>query len=341
MRTELNLGYHCNNNCRFCGEGRNREEYARDPSVRITTDDAMRTIMEFHRAGSRHLTFLGGEPTIRKDFLEILTFAKGLGFTSLLMTTNGRMLAKKAFARQVIDAGLNDIVLSIHGHDAATHDGITRSPGSFDQMMHAAANLRELGTVFSTCTVINKRNESALAEIVGMLLEFEPRRMLLTFPAIHGNALSDFHDIVSRFTDAAPHVIAAIETARTRGAWITVGHVPFCMVPGYEGYVDILYWGDRAKRVVQKYIGKDVEPDGHVVDRHGSNKVRVPICEGCRYGLLCEGVDKMYVRMAGTAEFKRRPRGFEGLEETDAEALKSRTHFYKDIVAPADEADHG
>ena len=42
-------------------------------------------------AGATHLTFLGGEPTIHKRFLEALAKAVELGFEHIVIFTNGVM----------------------------------------------------------------------------------------------------------------------------------------------------------------------------------------------------------------------------------------------------------
>lgn len=56
----------------------------------------------------------------------------------LSLFTNGRRL-DAALARRLAAAGVDELIVSLHGPDAATHDALTRAPGSFDE---AVAGLR-------------------------------------------------------------------------------------------------------------------------------------------------------------------------------------------------------
>ncbi|PIV81963.1 radical SAM protein, partial [bacterium CG17_big_fil_post_rev_8_21_14_2_50_64_8] len=49
------------------------------------------------------------------------------------MLTNGRVLSRAAYAEAVVRLGLDEIVVRVHGADAARADGATGVPGSFRQ----------------------------------------------------------------------------------------------------------------------------------------------------------------------------------------------------------------
>ena len=67
------------------------------------------------------IQYAGGEPTVRKDIVELVKLAKEEGFSHTQIATNGIMLAKKpGFAQELKDAGLNTVYLQF--------DGVTEEP---------------------------------------------------------------------------------------------------------------------------------------------------------------------------------------------------------------------
>jgi len=118
-KTALLLGYECNNNCRFCYCGDKRDLPA------MGTAEAKNQLVKARKRSSRFVDFLGGEPTIRSDLVELIGYAKQIGFRTISITTNGRMLSNKDYARRIVDAGLNSVVFSIHGHKPELHDFLT------------------------------------------------------------------------------------------------------------------------------------------------------------------------------------------------------------------------
>lgn len=328
-RIEINLGYACNNNCVFCGEDENRRIYMRDLAAKLTLDRVKDEIAQFSRDGYNHITFLGGEPTIRRDFIEIVLFARTLGFETIFLTTNGRMLRDARYAKDLIEAGVTEICLSLHGPASNVHDTLTQSMRSFTQTLKAMENLREIGKRFSTSTVITRLGFQLLPELTRLILSFDPMRMLYSYPICNGGALANFDTVVPRFSESMPFVAESIELASEKDVMMTVGQSPFCVMLGYEAYADILYWGGgeaTVKRVVRKFSARHVE-DGRVVDVHGENKVKKKVCRPCMYRRLCEGVDHRYAEHAGVTELKTIP----GELMEDPETLKSRTYFYHQI----------
>lgn len=57
------------------------------------------------------------------------------------MLTNGRVLSRAAYAEAVVRLGLDEIVVRVHGADAARADGATGVPGSFRQAVLGVAAL--------------------------------------------------------------------------------------------------------------------------------------------------------------------------------------------------------
>src|SRR3989338_7590934 len=117
-RLDVNLGYECNNDCLFC-YFKNRKQ----TTVNLSTKEAKKRLTFIKKLGVDTIEFTGGEPTIRKDILELVRFAKhSLGFKKISVITNGSSFCDEGFAREAIKNGIDDVLISIHGHNEETND---------------------------------------------------------------------------------------------------------------------------------------------------------------------------------------------------------------------------
>jgi MoaA/NifB/PqqE/SkfB family radical SAM enzyme len=141
VSVQWELTYRCNERCTHCyldvlAPG------ARVPGE-LGTAECKRVLDELAALGALTVTFSGGEALVRSDFFEIALYARKKGF-AVRVFTNGILLKaevadKLAAVRPVV------VEISVYGVDAATHDGITMIPGSFDLTMRAFDLLRARG----------------------------------------------------------------------------------------------------------------------------------------------------------------------------------------------------
>ena len=85
-------------------------------------------------AGAVGLNFAGGEPFLRKDLPELIGHATSLGFT-VTSNTNATLFTERK-AREVQDAGLSILYVSMDGATAETHDRIRGQQGTHTKVMH-------------------------------------------------------------------------------------------------------------------------------------------------------------------------------------------------------------
>ena len=137
-KTVIITGYRCNNRCRFCMEANKR-----DLPV-SKTSEIQREMFKARQRGTDYLELIGGEMTIRPDIVRLIKFAKKLGFSKIMMATNGRMYSYSELAEAILKAGLNSLVFSIHGHTSKLHDWLTQVPGSFSQLNKGVRNVRKI-----------------------------------------------------------------------------------------------------------------------------------------------------------------------------------------------------
>ena len=135
------------------------------------TQDEIRQMLKNLRSLKPHPTpaiqYAGGEPTVRKDIVELVKMAKDEGFTHVQIATNGLKLAmKENLAKELKDAGLNTVYLAF--------DGVTPEPyinnrgrDLLPYKLDAIENCRKAGLgIVLVPTLIKGVNDHQVGEII-------------------------------------------------------------------------------------------------------------------------------------------------------------------------------
>ena len=290
-RVDIKTGWLCNNRCLFCVQGRKREIYGNK-----STEEVKRLLDEA-RKDTDAVVFTGGEVTIRKDIVELVKYAKELGFTRIQIQTNGRMLAYKRLCEDLIAAGANEFSPALHGHIPELHDYLTNAPGAFKQTVKAIQNLRELGQYIMTNTVVVRPNFRHLPEIARLLvaLKVDQFQMAMVHPL--GTAAENFHSMVPRFTLVRPYLHKALRIGIKAGVIVMTEAVPYCFMKGFEPYV--------AERIMPrtKIMEGHLTVEDYTVHRLTEGKLKGPQCKECVFNPICEGPWREYPEHYGFDEF--------------------------------------
>jgi MoaA/NifB/PqqE/SkfB family radical SAM enzyme len=288
----LKVGFSCNNNCRFCVQAHKKHLGDR-------TTEELRVEMDKGRAtGCEGIVFTGGEPTIRKDALELVKYAKDIGFTTIQLQSNGRMFSYMDFVKKTIKAGVNEFSPALHGHTPEMHDYLTSSPGAFNQVVRGIKNLKELDQYVLTNSVINKVNYRYLPELAKLLASLKVNQFQLAFIHAIGNARENFDSIVPKKSDVEPFVHKALDIGIGAGVDVMVEAYPFCFMKGYEKYCAERFMPSTEIRYPDIFV-EDFERD-----RKNGGKKKFLQCGRCRFDQVCEGPWKEYAEKFGSAEFR-------------------------------------
>lgn len=95
----------CNLDCHYCNEYDNSVPH---PGVA----DLKKWMRKIRDLGCLRLGLLGGEPLLHPDVVEVVRYARELGFEKVSMSTNGFLLTKELLA-QLEEAGLHQMQFSI------------------------------------------------------------------------------------------------------------------------------------------------------------------------------------------------------------------------------------
>lgn len=292
----LFTGFSCNSHCHFCIDLNKRD--VPDKS----THQIVEEMVLARDIGVEYLELIGGETTIRADFFPMLRTAKQLGFRDIVVVTNGRMLSYPDFARKTVEAGVTDLVFSIHGHNAKLHDAVTVAPGSFDELLKGIENVRALGfeRIFANCTVV-KPNMRHLPEIGRLFLRLKIHHVEFIFvDPTYGGAYTHFEGLVPRISDAAPYMRETLEIGRKGGTrdW-TVRYVPLCY---FTEYLDQISEIREVEIFHTRHWAPDFKNEDVGASRPIAGRVKTERCSGCKLYDRCEGIWKEYVKRYGDTE---------------------------------------
>ncbi len=113
----------CNFKCGYCLPNGYQTDKS-DNRKFLHLEEISRLARVFSKLGVCKIRLTGGEPTVRKDFFEIIKILKNeAGIKKVVITTNGYHLDDKA--KMLVDSGLNGINISIDSLDRDVFKTIT------------------------------------------------------------------------------------------------------------------------------------------------------------------------------------------------------------------------
>ncbi|HEU4390048.1 MAG TPA: radical SAM protein [Blastocatellia bacterium] len=287
----------CNFSCSFCVWG----ETLVQSGERIPKAELERFLIENRDQGFEMVNLHGGEPTLRRDLFEILSFIRNLGYPAVSIQTNGWALANPRFARRLIEAGVSLFVVSLHGHTPDIHDTLSGAPGSFARIISGIGQVLDLGGSIRTNTVIMRPNYRFLPQIVECAIESGALHVNLSSLMPTGRASALDGHLMPTYAEIEGNVGAAIEAAKSRGAVATLEGFPRCAVRGYENHCLLreMSEDEQVKCLIRGEVWQN--HDSFVED---SCKMKRPECLGCIHTRECGGVYKLYVQAKGWSEFQ-------------------------------------
>lgn len=132
----------CNAACEHCSFFSAVEEKGR---ATLTLQQISKSIADAQDLGVSVINFVGGEPLLRKDFAQIVGAVDKDRSTTLLFT-NGWALEEHA--KELRQAGLDSVYVSIDAADPQRHDTFRGTPGLHQRALQGIQRARSLG--FST-----------------------------------------------------------------------------------------------------------------------------------------------------------------------------------------------
>ncbi|MEM6993299.1 MAG: radical SAM protein HxsC4 [Myxococcota bacterium] len=318
-RVHILTGAVCNNNCIFCMEEDRDGRYVTNSA---TNDESVRWILA-NNPNTEEVCFTSGEPTTNRALPRWVSMAKKAGVPTISIMTNGRALSYERYAKGLIAAGMNKFYVSIHGHEKRLHEGLTRTPDSFEQTvagLDVIAGLKRYGIALHTSTVVTRRNLPHVGDIYRFLRRHGVDQVVFNVMQANGRANTYFDQLFPPYTEIAARFaeFATEQQTRERRVMAFLVDIPLCTteaVPDFNrGYVE-RYLHFEPSSSAHEVVAEEALPsrvggsDGGLVqirraDLDDAERSKRAECRTCRYDAVCEGVWGNYLRRYGWDEFQ-------------------------------------
>ncbi len=163
-RMDLAITYRCNNSCEHCYNERNRKVQE------LSTGQWKNVLDRLWSLGIPHVVFTGGEPTLRPDLPELIAHAEGNGQITGI-NTNGRRLKDPTYLKELVDAGLDHVQITLESHDPDIHDRMVRFPGAWEETTAGLRNALTTRLYVMTNTTMLSYNAPTLEQTLDFLAD--------------------------------------------------------------------------------------------------------------------------------------------------------------------------
>lgn len=153
----------CNLKCMHCYAGSDARRYDE-----LSTDEAKAMIDDLAAFGSPVLLFSGGEPCMRSDLVELMSYAKSAGMR-VVLSTNGTLITPE-LAESYAEIGLSYVGVSLDGGEE-THDRFRGIEGSFARAMEGLGNAQKAGIKVGLRMTVNKLNYAEVDDVFDIMRE--------------------------------------------------------------------------------------------------------------------------------------------------------------------------
>lgn len=179
------ITHRCPLQCPYCS---NPVELERNASE-LSTAEWKKVLSELAQIGVLQIHFSGGEPTARKDLVELVQHATDVGLYSNLITS--AVLLTKDKLAALADAGLSHVQISFQGSERVVADRVAGLKNAHAKKIEAAGWARELGLPLTVNAVMHRQNLFQLPDIIQMAVDLDADRLEVANVQYYGWALKN------------------------------------------------------------------------------------------------------------------------------------------------------
>lgn len=282
----------CNEKCGFCVVG---SPLAKTDSVKY--EDLINFLVVNSGEEWDSLNLHGGEPTIHPKLLDILKTAQVFGYPEAQIQTNARRLKDMEFVQQLAEHNVKLFVISLHGANSMVQDGLTQTPGGFDETIQGIRNAKAAGIKVRVNTVLTRMNMRQLDKIC---------RLCIELGVDHIN-ISNLHPVGSGYfaldvqapdrAETARYLFPVLDELLAADRTVTLEGYPLCVISPYER----LAIEDGTRFIRMMYEGQVYDNYDEFMDKEC--REFGPPCTGCPLRENCGGVYVEYAERRGWDEF--------------------------------------
>jgi pyrroloquinoline quinone biosynthesis protein E len=203
------LTHRCPLQCPYCS---NPVELERS-SNELSTAEWKKVLSELAEIGVLQIHFSGGEPTARKDIVDLVQQATDVGLYSNLITSAVLLTREKLAA--LADAGLCHVQISFQGNEPVVADRVGGYRNGHAKKLEVAKWTRELDMPLTVNAVMHRQNLHQLADIIQMAVDLDADRLEVANVQYYGWALKNRAALMPTL-DQIEDTTRIVEDARIR-----------------------------------------------------------------------------------------------------------------------------
>lgn len=204
----LEMTHRCPLQCGYCSNPVEMERASNE----LTTDEWKKVLTELAEIGVLQVHFSGGEPTVRKDLVELVKHATDAGLYTNLITSAVLFTREKLAA--LADAGLAHIQISFQANDASLANRIAGFKGH-EKKLEAARWARELGLPLTVNAVMHRQNLEQLPQMIDLAVALDADRIEVANVQYYGWALKNRQALMPT-VEQIDEATRVVEEARVR-----------------------------------------------------------------------------------------------------------------------------
>jgi MoaA/NifB/PqqE/SkfB family radical SAM enzyme len=279
-----NIGYiqvvrHCNHFCGFCSNPTTPYVHTFE-TMKVLVDDLV-------DRGYFGVILTGGEPSLHPELPRIASYASGRGL-HVRMITNGWRMSEPEFAREMADAGLEIVHVSIYSVRPDVEARLRGLPGTLDKAFAALDNANAAGIEVNVNCVINKLNAGHLDENIRHYLAKHPFIRHFVWNNLDpsmGRAEVNQAQFTPRLADFEVSLHRAMRLLHASGRTFRVEKVPLC-------YMTDFAWASTETRKIVKGEERIVHFLDHkqTVRQTSWEHIYADACDVCSLRTICGGL---------------------------------------------------
>ena len=197
------LTHRCPLQCPYCS---NPVELDR-ASSELSTDEWKKVLSELAEIGVLQIHFSGGEPTARKDLVELVQHASDIGLYTNLITS--AVLLTRERLKALADVGLCHVQISFQGSEAAIADRVAGFKDAHKKKIEVAKWTRELDLPLTVNAVMHRQNLHQLSDIIQMAVDLDADRLEVANVQYYGWALKNRAALMPTFAqlEETSHIV--------------------------------------------------------------------------------------------------------------------------------------
>lgn len=294
----LALGYECNHNCSCCPCTKLERK-----TSSLCIEDIKNIIDIMISQDIEHIVLSGGEPTIHKNFFEILSYLRSKNiYISLL--SNGDKFSDHNMVQMLYDNIDNKkftITTTLHSHVAQYHEKANSSSGSFKRTISGLHSLIDKNISITIKHCITGENYVSLKNFVEFIFNEFPKKIPLQISGLDFCGIDDpkSKNIVS-FVDIGPHLEKTFDAIELfpysdEKRMVYCINIPLCIVDPY-------YWKyflRKKNNSYTYYASPSYDSNKYIKDVPNDIGNFSSKCKDCLVQTICDGMYKSVLDFLG------------------------------------------